>query len=221
MTVTCQLLVFIVTFRSPLSSSLDPAMKALLIGSHPAMDFLNTTMSPGGSPVELIGDGQAFVEWLVDAGLLDAPNAAKLKRRVGSEPLDAAAADARRFREWAQDWIFRWHEDPDGDYGTELRRLNRLLEREHRYDEVVDADGVKIVERWHMHSADELIGLVARQVALLIATEPADLVKRCAGPQCTLSFLDRTKARRRLYCSAAACGNRAKVAAFRERQRAH
>ena len=184
------------------------------------MDFLNTTMSPGGTTIELIGDGQAFVEWLVDAGLLDAPNAAKLKRRFGSEPLDAVAAEARRFRDWAGDWIFRWHADPDGDYGTELRRLNRLLEREHRYDEVVDANGAKIVERWHLDSADALLGLVARQVALLVTTEPPELVKRCAGPGCTLAFLDRTKARRRIYCSAAGCGNRAKVAAFRERQRA-
>ena len=194
-------------------------MKALLIGSHPAMDFLNTTMSPGGTPIELIGDGEAFVEWLVDAGLLDAPSAAKLKRRFGSEPLDAVAAEARRFRDWAGEWIFRWHDDPDGDYATELRRLNRLLEREHRYDEVVAADGVTIVERWHLSAADELIALVARQVALLVATEEPELVKRCAGPACTLAFLDRTKARRRIYCSAAACGNRAKVAAFRERQR--
>ncbi len=196
-------------------------MKALLIGSHPAMDFLNTTLSPGGTPVELIGGGQAFVEWVVDAGLLDTPNAAKLKRRFGSEALDAVASEARRFREWAADWIFRWHEDPDGDYGAELRRLNRLLEREHRYDEVVDEGGVRIVERSHLDSPDALIGLIARQFALLVTTEQPELVKRCAGPECTLAFLDRTKARRRIYCSAAACGNRAKVAAFRERQRAH
>ncbi|HEX6050345.1 MAG TPA: CGNR zinc finger domain-containing protein [Gemmatimonadaceae bacterium] len=194
-------------------------MKALLIGSHPAMDFFNTTMSPGGTPIELIGDGQAFVEWLVDAGLLDAPNAAKVKRRFGSEPLDAVAAEARRFREWAGDWVFRWHHAPEADYGTEVRRLNRLLEREHRYDEIVVADGVQTVERWHLDSPDALIGLVARQVALLITTERPELVKRCAGPECTLAFLDRTKARRRIYCSATGCGNRAKVAAFRERQR--
>ena len=196
-------------------------MNALLIGSHPALDFLNTTMSPGGTPVELIGDGQAFVEWLVDAGLLDTPNAAKLGRRFGSAALDAVASEARRFRDWAADWVFRWHDDPNGDYRTELRRLNRLLEREQRYDEVVDADGMTIVERSHLDSPDALIGLVARQVALLVTTEQPELVKRCAGPECTLAFLDRTKARRRIYCSAAACGNRAKVAAFRERQRAH
>jgi predicted RNA-binding Zn ribbon-like protein len=52
-----------------------------------------------------------------------------------------------------------------------------------------------------------------------VARENASLVKQCAGPGCTLWFLDRTKAHARRFCSAAACGNRAKVAAFRERQR--
>ena len=190
-----------------------------MVGSHPAMDFLNTTMSPGGTTTEFIGDGATFVEWLVESGLIDAPNAAKLRRRFGSEALDAVAADARRFREWATDWVFRWRDDPDGDYATELRKLNRLLERAHRYDEVVADDGVRIVDRWHFDSADELLAVVARQVALLVTTEQPELIRHCAGPECTLAFLDRTKARRRIYCSASACGNRAKVAAFRERQR--
>jgi predicted RNA-binding Zn ribbon-like protein len=53
----------------------------------------------------------------------------------------------------------------------------------------------------------------------LITQEDASLLKSCSGSGCTLWFLDRTKAHRRLFCSATACGNRAKVAAFRQRQR--
>jgi predicted RNA-binding Zn ribbon-like protein len=195
-------------------------MTALLVGSHPAMDFLNTTMAPAGTPIETIGDGRSFVDWLVSAGLLDATNSAKLKRRIGAGELDALAAEARRFRDWAGAWIARWRDAPDADYATEIRRLNRLLERAHRYREVLTNDEREIVERNHLDSADELLAIVAEQVASLIASEEPRLVKRCAGPECTLWFLDRTKASRRLYCSASACGNRAKVAAFRERQRA-
>src|SRR5688572_17599732 len=108
--------------------TLDP-MKPLFLGSHPALDFLNTIFSPQGSPIELIGEGQSFVEWLVSAGLLDASSASKLKRRFGAEALDIVAAEARKFREWASDWISRWRDAPGGDYKAELRRLNRLLER--------------------------------------------------------------------------------------------
>lgn len=195
-------------------------MKPLFLGSHPAMDFLNTSLSPQGKAIELIGDGQSFVAWLVSAGLLEASTASKVKRRFREETLDAAAAEARKFREWAGEWISRWQDAPGGDYKAELRRLNRLLERAKGYREaVVTKDGMKIIERCRFDSENALIGLVALQVALLVTIEQPELVKRCAGTGCTLWFLDRTKAHGRLFCSAAVCGNRAKVAAFRERQR--
>lgn len=195
-------------------------MKPLFIGSHPAMDFLNTNLSPRGQPIELIGDGKSFVAWLASAELLDAPTASKVRRRLPAEALDAVAAEARRFRGWAADWISRWQAAPGGDNTAELRHLNRLLERAKNYREAVATNsGVQLIEHSLIDSADDLIGLVAAQVAFFVADEDPALAKRCAGPGCTLWFLDRTKAHGRLFCSAAACGNRAKVAAFRERQR--
>jgi predicted RNA-binding Zn ribbon-like protein len=195
-------------------------MKPLFLGSHPALDFINTSLRPKGKTIELIGDGSSFVAWLVSAGLLDAATASRVKRSFRAEALDAAAAEARNFREWASEWIVRWRDAPAGDYRRNLRHLNRLLERGKSYREaVVSDDGIELVERWRFDSVDELIVPVAAQLALLIATEDPSLVKPCAGPQCTLWFLDRTKAHGRLFCSATACGNRAKVAAFRERRR--
>jgi predicted RNA-binding Zn ribbon-like protein len=196
-------------------------VKPLFLAGHPAIDFLNTSLAPGGQPTELIGDGRALLAWLVDAGLVDAATASRLSRRFGEEALDTAAAEARRFREWARAWILRWQQAPDGHHEAELRRLNGLLEREAIYREVVaGAQGRTLIERRRLDSAEQLLGLVALQVAQLVTDEEPALIKACAGPDCTLWFLDRTKAHRRLFCSAAACGNRAKVAAFRERQRA-
>src|ERR1044072_4276618 len=80
-------------------------MKPLFLGSHPAMDFLNTRLAPRGERIELIGDGRSFVAWLVSAELLDASAASKMKRRFRAEDLDAVAGEARKFREWAGDWI--------------------------------------------------------------------------------------------------------------------
>ena len=184
--------------------TLAASMKPLFLGSHPAMDFLNTSLSPSGKPIELIPEGRSFVAWLASAGLLDASTASKMKRRFRAEALDGAAAEARRFREWAGDWISRWRNAPGGDYKAELRRLNRLLERAKSYREaVLTKNGMQVLERCRIDSADELIALVAAQVAFLMATEQPALVKRCAGAGCTLWFLDRTKAHGRLFCSAA------------------
>jgi predicted RNA-binding Zn ribbon-like protein len=79
--------------------------------------------------------------------------------------------------------------------------------------------GWKLVEHTRIDGASALLALPAAQIAALIADETAELVKRCAGADCVLWFVDRTKAHKRVFCSATACGNRAKVAAFRDRQR--
>jgi Putative stress-induced transcription regulator len=96
----------------PWTHNADLAMKPLFLGSHPAMDILNTSLSPRGQAIELIGDGQSFVAWLVSAGLPGASTASKRKRRFRAEALDAVAAEARRLRDWAGDWISRWRDAP-------------------------------------------------------------------------------------------------------------
>jgi predicted RNA-binding Zn ribbon-like protein len=195
-------------------------MEPLFLGSHPAVDFLNTALAPDGAQIETIGDGRAYLDWFVRAQLLTEPEAARVRRRFGAQALDSAAAEARKVREWAREWLTRWRAAPRADYAGELSALNKLLAREARRLEVVeDKEGLKIVDQLRIDSADTLLGLVAAQIAALLTREEPSLLKACAGPGCTLWFLDRTKAHRRLFCSAATCGNRAKVAAFRQRQR--
>ena len=80
-------------------------------------------------------------------------------------------------------------------------------------------EGLRIVDQDRLESVNTLLALIARAVATLVSEEQPSLVKSCAGASCTLWFLDRTKGHRRIFCSATGCGNRAKVAAFRERQR--
>lgn len=184
------------------------------------MDFLNTRCVPHGEAIEWIGSGRAFLDWLATVELLDRAAAARLKRRFGPEALDAVAAEARRVREWARGWIARWRAAPHADYGREVAHLNALLARASARREVTVVDGaLRLAESNPLESLDELIAMLAVHLALLITSEDPALVKQCADSDCTLSFLDRTKSHRRMFCSAAACGNRAKVAAFRERQR--
>ena len=192
----------------------------IFLGGHPAIDFLNTAFAPDGRLVETIGDGDAFLNWLTGAGLVQKASAPRIRRRLGSKCLDLAATDARKLREWARTWLERWRLSPAGEYTQELSRLNELLGREACYHEViVTKEGLRVLEREQLDSVDALLALVARSIAALIAEEHASLIKHCAGSGCTLWFLDRTKRHGRLFCSAALCGNRAKVAAFRERRR--
>lgn len=194
-------------------------MDALLIAGHPAIDFLNTSFTPQGERVEVLVDGRALLDWLVSAGLLDGAESAKLLRRLGAGTLNAVAAELRDIREWARDWLERWRAEPKARYDSEMARLNRLLAHEAVYHEVIAGNGVAVVARRRIENAEALIALIAYQLAWILAKEDPSLIKRCAGAGCSLWFLDRTKAHRRAFCSPAACGNRAKVAAFRKRIR--
>jgi predicted RNA-binding Zn ribbon-like protein len=191
----------------------------LLLGGHRALDFLNTWREPG-EVVEALTDGRAFGAWLVAVGHVGEPELARLRRRFGEAAMDAAATEARRFREWAREWLVRWRRAPGARYVREIDDLNRLLAREDRNRQVfAGREGLELREVPEFGSAATLVSLPAADVADLLTREDPDLIRECAGEPCTLWFLDRTRSHRRRFCSAAACGNRAKVAAFRERQR--
>jgi len=198
----------------------ERAVTPLFLAGHLALDFVNTVMTPQGTEIELIGDGRAFVDWLVAAAVLDAGAAARFKRQLGLAALDDLAAEARELRRWATAWIARWRSDPHASYEVELRRLNALLAHAGEYRQVVQrGERFEIVEQRRGESPGEVLAAIAQQIANLLANEQPALVKRCEGAHCTLWFLDRTKAHRRRFCSVAVCGNRDKVAAFRARQR--
>jgi predicted RNA-binding Zn ribbon-like protein len=192
----------------------------LFLGSHPALDFLNTAFFPNGVEMEAIGDGRALLDWLVGAELLDRVEADALLSRSGAKAIDVAAARARKLREQVRAWLERWRVTPNHAYRAEIAMLNEVIAKgvwRHRL--VGGADGTQVIEQLEIADADALLPLLAWQIAVLVTQEQASLVKQCEGSGCTLWFLDRTKAHRRRFCSAAVCGNRAKVAAFRERQR--
>jgi predicted RNA-binding Zn ribbon-like protein len=196
------------------------APQPLFAAGHPALDFLNTAYAPGGQLVETLVDGRALLDWMVGAQLLTAEESAVLQRRFSRKALDATAREARDVREWARTWLTAWRANPARDSGDEIEILNELLAQEDRERElVVIKRRLALVDRSHIAAAHSLLAPIAVAIARLVSQEDPALVKACAGADCTLWFLDRTKAHRRMFFSAAACGNRAKVAAFRLRQR--
>src|SRR5689334_22039605 len=108
-----------------------PTPALLQLGGHRALDFLNTWREPGAEE-ETLADGRAFGAWLVAVGHLEESELAKLRRRFGEAAMDTAASEARRFREWAREWLTRWRRAPRGRYNDELAELNRVLAREDR-----------------------------------------------------------------------------------------
>ena len=60
---------------------------------------------------------------------------------------------------------------------------------------------------------------VAAADLVRVLGERPERVRKCANPECVLWFLDTSKNGSRRWCSMEACGNRAKVGRFNQRQR--
>ncbi|MFI1913046.1 CGNR zinc finger domain-containing protein [Nocardia sp. NPDC020380] len=195
---------------------IDPA---LLLADVSGLDFLNSIATPVDEPVDWIADGEGLLRWLEQAGMV--PRAVLDGFRSGTESaaLDAVAAEARELREWFRAFV-RARKGPlltGVDLG-ELDRLNALLRQDDRFDEIAAGGGaleLRSNRRWS--SPRSLLMPIAEAMAKLVCEEDFTYVKACEGVRCTLMFADHTRGHARRWCSMALCGNRAKVAAHRQR----
>jgi predicted RNA-binding Zn ribbon-like protein len=136
--------------------------------------------------------------------------------------LDRVADQARDLREWFRGFVRKHMGSPlDAEALGELAPLARLLERDEAYQRFILTDDRHIAlektRRWR--SPESLLIPIGEALARVVVEEDFADVKACEGHRCTLLFADHTRARARRWCSMGICGNRAKVAAHRHRQR--
>ncbi len=195
---------------------------AILIADAPGLDFLNSIATPVDTPVDWIGDGDGLLAWLEQAQLVPREVLANLRREAMPGELDRVAAQARDLREWFRGFVGAHRGRAlQPEAVAELAPLNRLLERDEAYGVVTAGSGsaleLRNTRRWK--SPEALLLPIGLALARLVTEEDFAQVKACEGPACTLLFADHTRAHNRRWCSMELCGNRAKQAAHRARQR--
>ena len=87
------------------------------------------------------------------------------------------------------------------------------------YELVPAADGVSLD---HRHDGDPINGALARlseAVARELTQDDKERLRICANDECRWVFRDNSPAGRRKWCDMSSCGNRAKAARHRERQK--
>lgn len=191
------------------------------VGGHAALDFLNSLAAPHGEWIESIVNGEAYLSWLADAGLLKPDEVQKLLAIFGKPALDQVAVEARELREWFRQVIMK-SPNISGYWRTAstIAKLNNLLAMDCLFYQLEMHDKQLALREWHRYTqARQFLIPIALSIAELIVNGDLALIKCCANPPCTLWFYDRTKGHRRRFCSITICGNRIKVAAFRLRQR--
>jgi predicted RNA-binding Zn ribbon-like protein len=189
--------------------SVDRNDELLFVGDHAAIDFINSVHIVDGVITDTLQSDNDVRRWLVRSGL---PQAASSETWVNGELLRAA----RRLRAIA----IRGLESRKAKKKLPLTELNDFLSKAVSYSRLVaESFRLKVERSYLARTPEEFLAPVAEAVADLLANVDLDLIRQCAGENCILWFYDRTKSHHRRFCSAAVCGNRAKVAAYRARQR--
>jgi predicted RNA-binding Zn ribbon-like protein len=194
---------------------------AIFIADALALDFLNSVATPTDTEIDWIDDGQGFLAWLEQARLVPPEALEALRAQAMPEEFDSVAAQARSLRLWFRTFVRARKGRPLVTQDLrELRPLNRLLERDERFSQIVAHDQtadleLRTMRRWR--TPESLLLPIGEALAKFVCEEDFSNVKACEGPTCTLMFADHTRGHARRWCSMALCGNRAKQAAHRNR----
>jgi predicted RNA-binding Zn ribbon-like protein len=199
---------------------MKPLVPPMLVADHLALDFLNSVATLDEGPVEWIGNGSDLLSWLRAAGAISIDHESFTRRKIDAPALDDAAQDARELREWFRAIVRRNAGRSAVEIKTgQLDVINRLLEHGQTYLQVnrLNASALCLNKQRRWTDARQLLQPLAEAIGDLLCNADWQLVRACGGKNCTLFFLDKTKAHRRRWCSMAICGNRHKVATHRAR----
>lgn len=185
--------------------------------------FVNTDSAAQAPGADLLRDFDALMTWLEVSGAVDEERGAGIRRRAMLQPAAAAAAlvDARRVRAALRALAER-SAASGRTRDDAVAEINRVLGRSagtRRIDPLPDGTYQRAFVPTGDAFAALMIPVVESAVDALVMGELAR-VRRCADARCHRVFFDGTKNRLRRWCDMGVCGNRAKAARHRARERA-
>jgi predicted RNA-binding Zn ribbon-like protein len=172
-------------------------------GGASALDLTATLQARrSGAPRELLATPQDLDRWLVSAGLASAP--------PGSSQADLETA--RDLREA----VFALAGGLGGAWldVEACAALNRIAAGQPAAPRL-NPDGRVSLQG----TAQGLLAALAQDAVRLFGAD-AGRIRQCESEACSIFFVDTSRSGLRRWCSMAACGNKAKVAALRSRARA-
>ena len=190
------------------------------LADHLSLDFVGTEFRRSGEHQDRLATFESLRDWLKQAGLLASPEAVALVKHCSakaSERVLSASRELRKSIRSAAEAIIDGKAIPPGP----IRAINSLLEKRDGHFQI-ERRSTQLERRFISEMTDPLALLapLAESAADLLCNADPVLIRKCADESCDLLFYDSTKNHRRRWCSMSACGNRAKVAAHRARQRA-
>jgi predicted RNA-binding Zn ribbon-like protein len=176
-------------------------------GGRACLDLAATVGERHGRPTERLQTPHDLARWFLQAGMAEQPPA------VSRQDL----AHARTLREAIYQTIQRGLAGQRPGPG-DLAIINDWAGRPPPRMWLEVGDSGQLRSRHDATTAAALIADLARDTVDLLGSPLADRVRECNAGDCALLFVDTSRAGRRRWCSMAACGARAKMAAYRTRR---
>jgi predicted RNA-binding Zn ribbon-like protein len=169
-----------------------------------ALDLMATL---GNRCAERLPDPAALEQWLLAAGLVQAP----CRADVG----DVARVRALRGALFGVvEAVLRDTPPAVADLDT----INAAAAAPARVPRLALTDG-ELRSELAASSVSEILGEIARDAIDLLTGRQRSLLRECAADDCSGIYVDTSRGKTRRWCSTARCGNRARVAAHRARRR--
>lgn len=197
---------------------------AMFVAGAAGLDFVNSLATPtADAQVDWLDNGDGLLAWLKQADLVPAEALDALRAEAMPGELDRVAEQARHLRAWFRTFVAERMGRPlSAEDLRALEPLNRLLQRDEGFSQIIAPDhgegtalALRTMRRWR--SPESLLLPIGQALARFVCSDDFSDVKACEGAHCTLMFVDRTRGRKRRWCSMAICGNRTKAAAHRKR----
>jgi predicted RNA-binding Zn ribbon-like protein len=193
--------------------------KFYLVGNNLSVDFVNTRIRENGAPKELLESFDDLIAWAARVNLSNLSQAKALLQDWSGRPKAAQVLKlALNFRETLREMVL------DAERGAAIKpavieAINVIIKAENGYAEVVRTEeGFEKRFRADFSDPGQLLAPIAEAAADLLCYGNLAYLKKCESANCVLHFYDTTKNHSRRWCNMAACGNRAKVAAFYQRR---
>jgi len=190
----------------------------LFVANNSSLDLVNTEVVLSGVRTDLFETFGDLTRWFEQANLASAAEAQRLARLWTDTPEARAALQAARALRSA----LRNAVERVARMGRVPSSLADVLGKELREPRVATAvvpshGRLETRPHWILEKPSDLLAPVAHSAATFFATADYSAIRKCENPNCILFFYDTSKNHSRRWCSMDLCGNRAKVAAFRER----
>jgi predicted RNA-binding Zn ribbon-like protein len=177
----------------------DIKQKYEFVGNNLGVDFINTEVNVKGQLVDLLLTESDVRAWLEQANI-----EADLERGIDVGKLLA-------FRQMARQVLSQIIEKEGVDSDAIATLNNSLQNYKMHYQLEQSTEGYQLINQNVCHSTADIIGLLAFELANMLASDQRAYLKRCLNSDCVLMFVDNSRSHKRRWCSMDTCGNRAKV----------